>query len=70
VLSLFFRPFGAYTFLTEGTHGLRRGLHSVAASRLTGRHFTFSRDIVSRTLQRKAQENLYQGYPKGILKVQ
>jgi hypothetical protein len=29
----FFRPYGAWAFLT-GTHGLRRGLHSFAALRL------------------------------------
>jgi hypothetical protein len=33
-LILFFRPFGAGSFLSVITHGLRRGLHSFAALRL------------------------------------
>jgi hypothetical protein len=32
-IRVFFRPFGAYRSATE-THGLRRGLHSPAATRL------------------------------------
>ena len=30
----FFRPFGASSSNSGATHGLRRGLHSIAASRL------------------------------------
>ena len=32
--AFFFRPFGADSFFQLFTHGLRRGLHSCAASRL------------------------------------
>ena len=34
VRQVFFRPFGAGPFFSAFTHGLRRGLHSCAASRL------------------------------------
>jgi len=34
----FFRPFGAWRFPDVPTHGLRRGLHSCAASRLGDEH--------------------------------
>ena len=35
----FFRPFGAGSLLSRATHGLRRGLHSCAASRLGSSSF-------------------------------
>ena len=41
---LFFRPSGACGILAFGTHGLRRGLHSVAAPRLEDAEIVSVRD--------------------------
>jgi hypothetical protein len=41
VVVRFFRPFGAEFFVLLFTHGLRRGLHSCAASRLSYMHMMF-----------------------------